>query len=159
MIDVERVYRDHADAVHGAVRRRFSRTAVSDALIEDGCAQAWTIAWRSRERIEPDNPVGWVVVVAVHEVFALLRKSRFESLHELEPDLATSQAGDPGLALEVREALKMLGALKPSQTLVLTLKTAGFSYKEIEEITGRTYTWVNRHVSEGRKALRATNGL
>jgi hypothetical protein len=30
----------------------------------------------------------------------------------------------------------------------------GLSYREICECTGRTHTWVNRHITEGRQALR-----
>jgi DNA-directed RNA polymerase specialized sigma24 family protein len=36
----------------------------------------------------------------------------------------------------------------------LTLRAAGYSYKEIQQLLGVTYTWVNRHVTEGRQALR-----
>jgi DNA-directed RNA polymerase specialized sigma24 family protein len=37
---------------------------------------------------------------------------------------------------------------------VLLLRADGHSYKAICELTGRTYTWVDRHISEGRQALR-----
>jgi DNA-directed RNA polymerase specialized sigma24 family protein len=36
----------------------------------------------------------------------------------------------------------------------LTLVAAEYSYREIQQLLGVTYTWVNRHVSEGRQALR-----
>jgi DNA-directed RNA polymerase specialized sigma24 family protein len=38
--------------------------------------------------------------------------------------------------------------------VVLTLQLAGYSYKEIAERLGKTYTWVNRHLTEGRAELR-----
>jgi DNA-directed RNA polymerase specialized sigma24 family protein len=37
---------------------------------------------------------------------------------------------------------------------VLGLKLAGFSYREITELLGVTYTNVNRHLSEGRAERR-----
>lgn len=159
MVDVEQLYRESAADVERCVRRRFSGSSVPDAVIEDACAQAWVIAWRHRERIEPENPVGWVIVVAVNEVYGLLRKRRMEIAEELvEGEPARSQLGDPEAALEARAALAALSGLKRQQCVVLALKAAGFRYTEIQAITGTTYTWVNRHVSEGMKALRETDG-
>ena len=57
---------------------------------------------------------------------------------------------------DAREALAALAQLKPAQRTVIALKVAGYKYKEIQELCGgKTYTWVNRHITEGRAALRA----
>jgi DNA-directed RNA polymerase specialized sigma24 family protein len=155
MVDVERLYREHSDDLLRALRNRFTRASVPDALIEDACGQAWAIAWRQRGQIEADNPLGWMVVVATHEAYALLRKRRLEAPDEfINGDAAAARRGDPELALEAREALEALCKLKPHQCLALGLKAAGFRYQEIQAITGRSYTWVNRHVSEGKRALK-----
>jgi DNA-directed RNA polymerase specialized sigma24 family protein len=58
------------------------------------------------------------------------------------------------LALEAREALRVLASLKERQRKTLALRVAGFSYREIQALRGATYTNVNRHVSEGRAAAR-----
>jgi RNA polymerase sigma factor (sigma-70 family) len=153
MIDVERLYREHARYLRNIMRRRFSRTSVPDALIEDACAEAWLIAWRYRETIDDARPLAWLVVVATHELFALLRKLRNETDDGgVEP---FTNVGDPELAFETREALEALSSLKPQQREALGLRAGGFSYEEIQALTGRTYTWVNRHVSEGKRALHA----
>ncbi len=47
-----------------------------------------------------------------------------------------------------REALR---ALKPQELRALTLKAQGYSYAEIGELTGWTYTKINRCMAEGRK--------
>src|SRR5262249_59606632 len=44
-----------------------------------------------------------------------------------------------------------LNALKPQEVRALTLKAQGYSYAEIAEITGWTYTKINRCMAEGRK--------
>ena len=62
---------------------------------------------------------------------------------------------DPELALERREAVELLNGLGVNQRVALTLRAAGFSYREIAAITGKTYTWTNRHLSEGRARVRA----
>ena len=48
------------------------------------------------------------------------------------------------------EALKQL---KPQEIRALVLSAEGYSYKQIQEITGWTYTKVNRCLTEGRKAF------
>jgi RNA polymerase sigma factor (sigma-70 family) len=153
MPDVEVLFREQEAHLRRTLRRRFN-AAVPDALIEDACASAWAIAWRRRERIPEENPVGWLVVVARHEALALLRKRRGESAAEPPASIAAPD-GDPELALEAREAVELLTGLGTNQRVVLTLQAAGFSYAEIAAITGKTYTWTNRHLREGRARLRA----
>jgi sigma-70-like protein len=48
------------------------------------------------------------------------------------------------------EALKQL---KPQEIRALVLRAEGYSYKQIQEVTGWTYTKVNRCLTEGRKAF------
>ena len=61
---------------------------------------------------------------------------------------------DTELAVEARELLRGLAGLRWHQRTVLTLQLAGYSYTEIAERLGKTYTWVNRHLTEGRAELR-----
>jgi RNA polymerase sigma factor (sigma-70 family) len=61
---------------------------------------------------------------------------------------------DTELAVEAREALRALAGLRWRRRRVLELKLAGFSYREIMELLGVTYTNVNRHLTEGRAELR-----
>ncbi len=44
--------------------------------------------------------------------------------------------------------------LSAAQRLTLSLRAAGYSYKEISVATGHTYTWVNRQLTEGTAKLR-----
>jgi DNA-directed RNA polymerase specialized sigma24 family protein len=58
------------------------------------------------------------------------------------------------LAVEAREALRTLAGLRWRRRRVLELKLAGFSYREVMELLGVTYTNVNRHLTEARAELR-----
>jgi DNA-directed RNA polymerase specialized sigma24 family protein len=49
-------------------------------------------------------------------------------------------------------------ALKPSEREALYLKGLGYSYREIMQLTGASYTAVNRRLAEGRAALRRHMG-
>lgn len=54
----------------------------------------------------------------------------------------------------VLEARAKLAALKPAERRVLVLIAAGYSYREVGQITGFTYTKTNRSAAEGRARLR-----
>jgi DNA-directed RNA polymerase specialized sigma24 family protein len=61
---------------------------------------------------------------------------------------------DVELAFDAREALRSLAGLGDRRRTALTLKVAGYSYREIQELLGVTFTWINRHITEGRAELR-----
>ncbi len=152
MLDVEALYREHADDLYRALRRRFDRS-VPDAVIEDACGATWAIAWAKREQVREDNVMGWLVTVGRHEVLALLRKRRFETFTYDGVEAADGPCS-PELALEAREMLELIAELGANQRRALSLRAAGYSYRELCDLTGKTYTWANRHLSEGRAALR-----
>ncbi|MBA2630334.1 MAG: sigma-70 family RNA polymerase sigma factor [Thermoleophilaceae bacterium] len=79
MLDVEALYREHADDLYRVLRRRFDMS-VPDAVIEDACGATWAIAWAKREQLLDDNLMGWLVTVGRHEALAVLRRRRFELL-------------------------------------------------------------------------------
>jgi DNA-directed RNA polymerase specialized sigma24 family protein len=57
--------------------------------------------------------------------------------------------------IEARRALERLAELPPQQRRDLALRVAGFTYREIAEITGgRTYTNVNKHLRKARARIR-----
>lgn len=45
-------------------------------------------------------------------------------------------------------------SMKRAQVVCLLLKAAGWSYADIARAHGKTWAWVNRHLVEGRAALR-----
>jgi DNA-directed RNA polymerase specialized sigma24 family protein len=154
VIDVEQAFREHAPALVWAVRRRVP--GAPPALVEDACGEAWAIAWRYRAEVEPGHEFAWLFVVALHELYALGRKRRREILEGGgQAGMLYAREGDPELALEAREALRAVDRLSPHQRRAIALRAAGFRYDEIQAIEDKTYTWVNRHLSEGTRALRA----
>ena len=52
----------------------------------------------------------------------------------------------------------MLGRLHWRERRELLLYAHGFSYQEIAQVTGTSYTAVNRWLARGRNALRAARG-
>jgi RNA polymerase sigma factor (sigma-70 family) len=142
------------------------RVGGSQDLAEDACG----FAWLQLLRYQPGRHavVGWLRVVARNEGQRLLRISRREPFLEDKPHRRRDAASgepldwqellpapvDTELAVEAREMLRALAGLRWHQRTVLTLQLEGYSYTEIAERLGKTYTWVNRHLTEGRAELR-----
>ena len=63
-------------------------------------------------------------------------------------------APDPLELLSQRELLALIEQLSPAQRVALGLFARGYRYREICALTGKTYTWVNRHINEGRARIR-----
>ena len=133
----------------------------SGALIEDACQTAWTILLRR----QPDRAsvFAWLYVVAIHEAYRLSAIERRE-LHledlAIEGDWDTILAGRVTVEdqLEALEALRALAALPDRQRQDLSLRVAGFTYREIAARTGgRTFTNVHRHLVKARTAIRGAN--
>jgi RNA polymerase sigma factor (sigma-70 family) len=152
--DEEQLYRDH--------HRRLVRSVgwavnANPALIEDACARAWEQLLRhqpARHRV-----YGWLRRVAIREAWALSRKEQREAGpgYDDAHTLADRQSAplDVDGAVATRAALEALAALRERERRYLTLKTAGYSYQEIADRCGVTYTNVNKHLRRARARLRA----
>lgn len=149
------LYRRHHQALLIAVSHAING---SGALIEDACQSAWTILLRRH----PDRAsvFAWLYVVAIHEAYRLSAIERRE-LHledlAVEGDWETILAGRVTVEdqLEALEALRALAGLPDRQRRDLSLRVAGFTYREIAAMTeGRTYTNVNKHLVKARARIR-----
>lgn len=128
-------------------------------LIEDACQSAWTILLRR----QPDRVsiFAWLRVVAIHEAYRLCRAhQRDVHLEDLDHgegwEAFVRDAAAIDDIVEARRALRLLARLPERQREDLALLVAGFSYREIAEMTGgRTFTNVNKHLGKARARVRA----
>ena len=154
--DEAELYRRHHRDLHRAVAHAVNAPR---ELIEDACQTAWTILLRT----QPDRYAifAWLRVVAIHEAYRLkaverreTRLARFRAEHRDGEDLAA----DPRTlddAIEALEALRALAALPSRQRDDLTLKIAGYTYNEIQILTGgRTFTNVSKSLVKARGRIR-----
>ena len=101
----------------------------------------------------------WLKTVVKHEAFAARRQRERHSPVTDNGDVA--DAGTDAAATHeqaaryerLRQGAEAMGVLKPQEVRALLLKAEGYSYREICEITGWTYTKVNRCLTEGRRAF------
>jgi RNA polymerase sigma factor (sigma-70 family) len=149
------------DRVFRRTARRYSICA-DDA--EDAYQRALEILLTKSPPIEGEALVRWMQTVTKREALAV-RRQRERLLGNFPPspdeddrdplDRIASEAPGPNDRAARRERVvrsgEALQALKPQEIRALTLKAQGYSYAEIGEITGWTYTKINRCMAEGRK--------
>jgi len=149
------------------LRRTARRYSLCREDAEDALQRALEILLNKAPTSDQRELIRWMQTVTKHEALAV-RRVRERNLgtpaSQLRDDdgdwvqLIPSDKVGPADAAErrervarVREALK---TLKPQELRALTLLAQGYSYSEICEITGWTYTKVNRCLAEGRQRFR-----
>jgi RNA polymerase sigma factor (sigma-70 family) len=139
-----------------ATARRYAATP-EDA--EDAYQRAFEILLTKAPTTSEDELVPWLKTVVKHEAFALRRQRDRHS--PVTDDGELGDRGTPAAATHdqaeryehLRQGAEALSQLKPQEIRALLLRAEGYSYQEICEITGWTYTKVNRALTEGRQAL------
>jgi RNA polymerase sigma factor (sigma-70 family) len=139
-----------------ATARRYAATP-EDA--EDAYQRALEILLTKAPTTREQELVPWLKTVVKHEAFAVRRQRERHS--PVTDDGELGDRGTPAAATHdqaermerLHQGAEALRRLKPQEMRALLLKAEGYSYAEIGEITGWSYTKVNRALTEGRKAL------
>ena len=152
----------HGPQILGTARRY----AVTPEDAEDAYQRALEILLTKAPTTTEAELVPWLKTVVKHEAFALRRQRERHSPVTDDGELgerAAPNAVTPDQAErleQLRQGAEALGELKPQEVRALLLKAEGYSYKQICELTGWSYTKVNRALTEGRRAfLRRVAGI
>lgn len=148
-LNADRLFREHNERLYRTIVKRFR----DRDLAEDACMFAWS---QMIEKPPADDRylVGWLTVVATNEALRMIAKTTArEADAEFVPD-TVADSFDLDRHVQADEIRAAMADLKPQQRLVLGLWEQGYSYDEIVALTGTTHTWVNRHLAEGKEALR-----
>ncbi|HWH45628.1 MAG TPA: zf-HC2 domain-containing protein, partial [Thermoleophilaceae bacterium] len=141
-----------------ATARRHAANA-DDA--EDAYQRGLEILLTRAPTAREEDLVGWLKTVVKHEAWALARQRERHTPVAEDPVLeraagSADAAGEHAERLErLRLCAEALGRLKPQEVRALLLRADGHSYRQIQEITGWTYTKVNRCLTEGRASFAA----
>jgi RNA polymerase sigma factor (sigma-70 family) len=145
-------------------RRTARRVSICADDADDAFQRAIEILLTKAPTAEQRRLVAWMNVVTRHEAIAVRRaRERALGRGDAEPEALigalASEAPGPSERLERREDLAAargaLAALKADHRLAIVLQAEGYSYDEICELCGWTYTKVNRCLAEGRAKLRS----
>ena len=139
-----------------ATARRYAATP-EDA--EDAYQRGLEILLTKAPTTREEELVPWLKTVVKHEAFAL-RRQRDRHSPVTDDGHLSDRPTPPAITHDQAERLETLsqGAealarLKPHEIRALLLKAEGYSYREICELTGWSYTKVNRLITEGRQAF------
>lgn len=123
------------------------------------------------DRFDPASeapPLAWLTLTLKRRCWALYRLQRRagqqrsarsgEDCSDAELLGGSSRHPDDllDLAEEIAATRSQLAELKPAERRAISLIAAGYSYSEVGQITGWSYTKTNRCLAEGRAALRKT---
>jgi RNA polymerase sigma factor (sigma-70 family) len=146
-----------------ALRRTARRYSLCIDDAEDAYQRAVEILLTKSPPADARHLAAWMQVVTRREALAV-RRSRERLLGPRGDDDGESldriacDRPDPHERLErrerVAEAIRLLFELKPQERRALVLQAHGYSYAEICQLCGWTYTKVNRCLAEGRARLR-----
>ena len=141
----------------GAFRRTARRYSICAADADDAYQRSLEILLTKAPTADRSELRPWLHTVIKHEALAVRRqRERTVAPEETGSDEPmVSAARDPEEAAGDRERLRhtaeALGTLKPSELQCMLLKALGYSYDEISERTGFSWTKVNRSLTEGRR--------
>jgi DNA-directed RNA polymerase specialized sigma24 family protein len=136
-----------------ATARRYS---LCRADADDAYQRSLEILLTKAPTTDRDQLRPWLHTVIKHEALAV-RRQRERLLGPGEPDAPgtglASQGPEDGVAERERAAqtAEALRDLKPAELQCLLLKALGYSYTEISDRTGFSWTKVNRCLTEGRR--------
>ncbi len=140
-----------------ALRRTARRVSLCRDDAEDALQRATVILLTKGPSHPPRRLAAWMHVVTRREALAVRRERERllgAEVGEALPGTALCPAERAERKETSRERARLLARLKPDQRHALVLKGEGYSYREICELTGWTYTKVNRCLAEGRARLR-----
>jgi RNA polymerase sigma factor (sigma-70 family) len=156
---VTRAAAELAAARGGAVLLRRARCfSLCAADAEDAVQRSIEILLTKGAAVDPKRLAAWMHVVVRREALAV-RRQRERSIASDPLDHLESERAGPLERVERRERVaaagRLLARLKPDERRAIALQAHGYSYAEIQAITGWSYTKVNRCLAEGRARLRS----
>jgi RNA polymerase sigma factor (sigma-70 family) len=146
-----------ATAGAGPFRRTARRYSICAADADDAYQRSLEILLTKAPTADRSELRPWLHTVIKHEALAV-RRLRERSVTPEEAGAAETAAppeGGPEETASDRERVRFtaeaLGTLKPNELQCLVLKALGYSYEEISQRTGFSWTKVNRSLTEGRR--------
>lgn len=145
------------------VHRYCSRRLADEALAEDATSQVFLKALEGLRRGRIENVASWIFSIAHNEVVDRYRKQRLD--HSID-DMHTVESAEPGpedaviARLEATELRSLIPRLTPDQQRVIELRLAGLDTREIQDVLGKSKSWVGvtqyRALHQLRKLLEAS---
>jgi RNA polymerase sigma factor (sigma-70 family) len=161
------IYREKRSYLLAIARRK----AVNNDDAEEALQEAFIAFIGHFDPSRGAPPLAWLTLTLKRQCGAKRRKAHLdryvgqeaerggEELGFVLESIPSPLTGLEELTVKRDDARRQLGRVKPDERTALLLRAAGFSYHEIGERRGWSYTKVNRCVNEGRAGLRQTSAI
>jgi RNA polymerase sigma-70 factor, ECF subfamily len=134
-LDLEKLFRDHADGLGGAVRGVLGAAGEVAEVLQESFLRAWR-AHQSGSR--PRDPIAWIFVITLNTAKDLRRRARLRAtaaLEEIDP-MQNMQSAEPAARLlfdeRLAEAKDAIHRLAEHERSVFLLRvSAGLPYESI----------------------------
>lgn len=160
---IDTLYREHHDVVLSQLRSRFRGSHYLRDQAEDALSDTWAILARKLTS-DPDyltsaTARNWLYVVAYRRLLTWCRVQHHER-DALEDVHLTTDDNVHAIVINrerVRELLDFVTRddVSTARRRAVAARIVGVKYRELGEMTGTTYTHVNRSTAEGVKLARA----
>jgi RNA polymerase sigma-70 factor (ECF subfamily) len=135
------LYRRYVARIH----RYCSRRLRDQGLAEDATSQVFLKALESLRRKRIDNVASWLFAIAHNEVVDRYRRHHPDTPYDQQQDLASTDRSPEELAIAASassDLRRLLPYLSADQQRVIELRLAGLSTQEIQDVLGRSRSWV-----------------
>jgi RNA polymerase sigma factor (sigma-70 family) len=160
----ERLYNAHRSHLLGIARRNSATNEDAEEALHD----AFILFINHYDPSDGSPPLAWLTLTLKRRCWAIYKRQRRTGSYQPQPsghpvapsplEARADPARPPDELAEVAESVERVreqfAQLKPQERTALGLLALGYTYREICDITGWTYTKVNRCIAEGRAALR-----
>jgi RNA polymerase sigma factor (sigma-70 family) len=150
---------------HGAqIMSTARRYAASPEDAEDAYQRGLEILLTKAPTTSADDLVPWLKTVVKHEAFALRKQRERQGVPTDHEPAGAAGSADTHEQVErldrLQRGAEAMQRLKPQEIRCMLLLAEGHSYRQIQEITGFSYTKVNRCLTEGRRSfMRCVEGI
>lgn len=139
---------DYADSIYRFVRKNLKDEHRSEDIMQD----TFTKMWEKHESVNYAKAKSYLYTTAYHTMLDIIKKEKRLSIEEEIETTSHTYNQYSDISEILNEAIKRLPA---SQRASLMLRDyEGYSYKEIEEITGLKESQVKVYIYRARKSLK-----
>lgn len=153
----QRLYRRHADRIHGAVYRL---AGYDHARAEDLTQEAFVRAWQKLPDFRHESAFGtWLYRLAVNVALMEIRARRADPVGFVDEEQLPDHADTPFCAAEREELERAIGTLPPRARAVLVLHDVeGWRHEEIGEEMDMAVGTSKAQLHRARQLLRRALG-
>ncbi len=139
---------EYADSIFRFVRKNLKDEHRAEDIVQDSFVKMW----EKHENVNYTKAKSYLYTTAYHTMLDIIKKDKRMSIEEQIESNTRSHNSYSDIPEILNEAIKRLPASQRSSLMLRDYE--GYSYKEIEEITGLKESQVKVYIYRARKSLK-----